>query len=265
MLKLLWMFMTIGWPAPQPAVNEHLTYGSPEINTPGRQLIIREGYALLHDEDKKDPLWVSYHLTSAYTVKTAKRKDHFRPDPELKPGLRAELDDYKASSWSRGHMCPANDSTRSKKVMDECFYLSNMVPQNQQNNGGIWARLESTANSYAKSFGDVTIITGPIFDKPLPGGATQPDPIGESKVAVPTWLFKIIIRKDSGGAFRVLAFEVPNQPVKSISDAQLKKFLVSVRQIEKDTNLNFLNALSKTVQDKIETKAATDLWSASSP
>jgi len=162
-------------------------------------------------------------------------------------------------------MCPANDSTRSKKVMDECFFLSNMVPQNQQNNGGIWARLESTANSYAQKFGDVTIITGPIFDKPLPDGATQASSIGDDNVAIPTWLYKIVIRKDSSGSYSVLAFEVPNQEVKPISDAQLKKYLVSVRQIEADTQLNFLNALPKTVQDKIEVKAASDLWTASSP
>ncbi len=266
MLRTIWALLVLWQPGPQqPVVSEHLLFGIPGFGTQGRQLVVREGYALLHDENHKDPLWVSYHLTKAYTAKVVKRKDNFRPDPLLKPGFRAELADYQGSSWSRGHMCPANDSTRSKKVMDECFYLSNMVPQNQQNNGGIWARLESTAHSYAEKFGDVTIITGPVFDKPLPNGAVQEKTIGNGSVAIPTWIYKIIIRKDAQGSYQTLAFEVPNVPVKPITDGQLKTYLVSVRRIEQDTRLNFLNALSITVQDKIETKAATTLWSPSVP
>src|SRR5438034_1091564 len=85
-------------------VSEHLTYGQPGIDSVGRKLIVREGYALLHDEDKKDPLWVSYRLTKAYTNKAVQRKDQFAPDPLLEEGRRAELSDYKGSSWSRGHM-----------------------------------------------------------------------------------------------------------------------------------------------------------------
>jgi len=64
--------------------NEHLQWGLPSIDG---QLINREGYTLLHDENKKVPLWVSYHLTKEDLKGTAGRTDDFRPDPKLRGKL----------------------------------------------------------------------------------------------------------------------------------------------------------------------------------
>lgn len=81
--------------------NEHILFGYP-----GNEKIIlyRRGYVLGYNPDKKNADWVSYHFTDAYCVKNTGRTQDFRPDPDLPPGQRAELVDYKNSGYDRGHL-----------------------------------------------------------------------------------------------------------------------------------------------------------------
>ena len=53
------------------------------------------------------PDWVTYHLTRDNLEGDAARRNDCRPDPELVPGDRAELVDYRNSGFDRGHMAPA--------------------------------------------------------------------------------------------------------------------------------------------------------------
>jgi len=66
LIILLFFLFCTSQPVAQPdnfltQTNEHLQYGLPSLDG---QLIIREGYAFLHDSSKKVPLWVSYLQTS---------------------------------------------------------------------------------------------------------------------------------------------------------------------------------------------------------
>lgn len=65
-----------------------------------------------------------------------RRKSKFRPDPALPPSCSSGNDDYWKSGWSRGHMAPAGDFKYSQEAMDDSFYLTNIVPQDIDNNNG---------------------------------------------------------------------------------------------------------------------------------
>jgi len=259
MAHVLWFALLLVQGVNPAQVSEHLSFGAPSVGATGKRLIVREGYALLHDDDSKTPVWVSYRLTREYAIRKVARSNDYRPDPDLPLGCRAELSDYAGSGWSRGHFCPANDSGRSRKVMSECFYLSNMAPQDQTVNGGLWATIEDYAHQVARRFGDVTIITGPVYRRSLPDRSRKTVRIGLNQVAVPTWLYKIVVRREAGGRVRVLAFEVPNAPVRG-GRAAVPQYLVSVRRVERDTGLNFLNALPTAVQDRVERPRPRKLW-----
>ncbi len=79
----------------------------------------RTAYTTCHSPDKKIPLWTSYLLYEDET--TVPRKNNFKPDPDLQPGQRAELSDYKGSGYDRGHMAPAADMNKTRQIMDESF------------------------------------------------------------------------------------------------------------------------------------------------
>ena len=48
-------------------------------------------------------------------------------------------------------------------AMDDTFYLTNIVPQDIDNNGGFWNRLETHCRDLTKKYQNVHIITGPLY------------------------------------------------------------------------------------------------------
>lgn len=47
--------------------------------------------------------------------------------------------------------------------MDESFYLSNVVPQDLDNNSGFWNRFEIYCRGLTEKYSNVYIISGPLM------------------------------------------------------------------------------------------------------
>lgn len=226
---------------------ELTTYGIPGDNG---EVLCHKGFLLAHDPERKTPIWVIEHLTKEKAMGTLGRKDAFKPDPGLAKGQRAELSDYKGSPYDRGHMAPAADMKWDSQAMAECFYLSNMVPQvGKGMNQGIWRILEDKVRDWAISRGEIYIYTGPIYD-----GKEELKVIGKNKVAVPSALFKVVF---SPGDQKSIAFIMPNR---SLNTKDMPKYIVSVREVENETGLDFFDVLSKETQDSFESNSAPALW-----
>ena len=151
------------------------------------------GFAVLHSGTTKTPVFVAERLNKA-SVKQAKlqtRTDRFYAEARLPQLERANLDDYRGSGYARGHMAPAADMATSQ-AMAQSFSLANMVPQDQIQNAGAWAKIEADTRQYVlRAKGDVFVFTGPVF-------ATKPRTIGSGRVAVPTHMFKLVFDAQTG-------------------------------------------------------------------
>jgi endonuclease G len=225
---------------------EYAKYGVP--GTDGN-ILCRKGFLLAHDSYYKTPIWVVEHLTKDKANGTLKRKDNFKPDPDLNTGERAELSDYKGSGYDRGHMAPAADMKWDKAAMNECFYLSNMVPQvGPGMNQGIWSVLEEKVRQWALERNELYIFTGPVFE------GEEVETIGSNEVAVPDKLYKIIFDPIK---IKSIAFLMPN---KAINTDDMPNYIVSIREVEDLTGLDFFPELEKNVQDMIETSKAPAIW-----
>ena len=107
------------------------------------KVIDREGYALGYKAAWKTDRWGTYRLTDDEVLnQVARRSEEFAPDPQIAGD--PQLEDYRGSGYDRGHLAPAADMKWSQRAMTECFYLSNMVPHDRENNGGIWNEIENT-------------------------------------------------------------------------------------------------------------------------
>ncbi len=145
-----------------------------------------EAFAILHSGETRTPVYVAQRL-NRQTIEDAdeKRATKFFADARLPRGERAELEDYKRSGYSRGHMAPAGDMP-TPTAMAQSFSLANMVPQDIQHNGGAWAKIEQDTRRYIRrAKGDVFVITGPVFTPESPR-------IGNNGVRVPAYLFKLV-------------------------------------------------------------------------
>ena len=59
-----------------------------------------------------------------------------QPDPTILTRFSSRNADYFKSGWSRGHMTPAADCKNCQSAMDDSHYLTNIVPQDFNNNSG---------------------------------------------------------------------------------------------------------------------------------
>jgi endonuclease G len=244
---LLLVFTSGGYAANVPeSCKEYAKMGVPgESGT----LLCRKGYLLAHDTSRKTPIWVAEHLTYEKASASLARSNNFQADPDLEEGERAELSDYKGSGYDRGHMAPAGDMRWDPQAMTESFFLSNMVPQvGRGMNQGIWRDLEEKVRQWALNRGEVYIYTGPIYAN----GA--PKTIGANKVAVPTHLYKVVYDPIQVEA---IAFIMPNMKLKS---SDMPNYIVTIREVEAQTGLDFLPRLKKKVEDAVESAKAEALW-----
>ena len=106
--------------------------------TRGAILLCKADYATLVSPATRDPVWVAEHLTTVQIMSAGMVLPHcrFRPDPDLKRGARAELNDYRKSGWDRGHMAPDADMPDDEAQRESCD-LANAVPQAPRLNRGI--------------------------------------------------------------------------------------------------------------------------------
>ncbi|XP_077979131.1 nuclease EXOG, mitochondrial-like [Glandiceps talaboti] len=225
-----------------------LKYGVPDR---GPELHYYANHVLCYDQTKKTPLWVAEHITKDHIKGTANRKhSKFRRDPDIPEQFSAFNSDYWKSGWSRGHMAPAGDCKYSQMAMDETFYLSNILPQDIDNNMGFWNRFEMYCRDLTASFTDVYVISGPLM---LPETDAKGNKfvkyqvIGDSNVAVPTHLFKIVTAENNprkpNEPVALGVFIVPNKPITSAH--KLKEFQVPLTEVEKLSGTTFLDKLDK--------------------
>ena len=194
---------------------------------PGDQELCRTNYAVIHRCSVKAPVAVFEHLTIASMTGPAKRKDNFRPDPQVHEQCRATLADYATvgRTHDRGHMAPAGNNTQNDQVMSESFFLSNMVAQVANNNRGIWKQLETWERDWASKGGDFYIISGGIFD---PG-----HPVTGNGLGIPTRLYKVIYERNSR---QVMAYLMPNA---ALPVQDLPKYQVPLGVVEQATGMHF--------------------------
>jgi endonuclease G len=145
-----------------------------------------EAFAILHSGQTKTPVFVAQKLNRRSVANAnEKRTDRFFADARLPRAERAELDDYRNSGYSRGHMAPAADMP-NPTAMEQSFSLANTVPQSARHNGGAWAKVEQDTRQFAeRAKGNVYVITGPVY---VQGSKT----VGENRVRVPDHLFKLV-------------------------------------------------------------------------
>jgi endonuclease G, mitochondrial len=203
-------------------------------------------YTLLYDEEHEQAKWVAYELTREETIPLVQRKNKFITDPLVKTGS-AEDSDYKNSGYSRGHLAPCADMTFSDTTMKESFYFSNMSPQLQGFNAGIWSSLESQVRKWAVENNSIYVVTGPVLHDSLPK-------IGNNGVSVPDQFYKVILHY-SDSSQKAIGFLMSQS-----SKGKLKSFAVPVDSIEKITKINFFPLLPDSKERKLEREIKLSEW-----
>ncbi|MCD8296871.1 MAG: DNA/RNA non-specific endonuclease [Prevotella sp.] len=212
------------------------------------QILRRTGYTVSYNSSTLIPNWVAWHLTAEHTEGAAKRpRKAFHEDTEvLEP--RAVDWDYYNSGYDRGHMCPAADNKWSATAMSESFLFTNICPQNRNLNAGDWSELETSCRRWAKEYGDIYIVCGPILYK------GKHKTIGDNKVTVPEAFFKVVLCIQ--GPPKAIGFIYKNER----GDRPQGDYVNSVDEVERITGFDFFPLLPDDVEERIEATCNLDDW-----
>lgn len=213
--------------------------------------IVRHKYFTLSYVEKFElPEWCAYELTAEHLNQPwVERTNNFRPDTSVET-LSSAPDDYRKSSYDRGHIVAAADMAFSEEAMAETFLMSNIAPQVPGFNKGIWRELEELTRDWTKRSGHLYVVSGPVLSQPIKFW------IGENQVAVAPSFYKVILDIDEP-ELKAIGFVIPNQT----STERLETFAFSVDEVEQLTGINFFqNLLEPTVEKELEANFDVSLW-----
>lgn len=220
---------------------------APSSNLP-EQILRRTGYTVSYNKKTKTPNWVAWHLTAKHLEGTEKRpRKAFHEDEDVVEP-RATDWDYYNSGFDRGHMCPAADNKWSKKAMAESFLFTNICPQNHSLNTGDWNEMEGQCRKWAKKYGDIYIVCGPVFYN------GRHKTIGKNKVVVPEAFFKVVLCL--AGTPKAIGFIYKN----ASGNRPKSHYVNTVDDVERITGFDFFQALPDDIEKEVEAKADISCW-----
>ena len=210
-------------------------------------LLKRKRYTVLYNVENKIPDWVAWQLTSEQSIGSSRRLNIYFEDLSV-PSPRAIENDYKGAVWTHGHMCPAGDNKWDEVAMRESNLLTNICPQDKSLNSGLWNKIEQDCRRWAKKYGEVYIVCGPVLLN------REHETIGKNNIVVPEAFFKVVLRMNSQPS--AIGFVVRNNVGKKKRD----QYVNSVDDVERITGIDFFPALPDSIEDKVEAYANLEDW-----
>ena len=212
------------------------------------QILKRVAYTASYNSDLRIPNWVAWQLTGTHTEGKNKRAGvKFHEDTDV-PMPRAVDFDYVRSGYDRGHLCPSADNRWDAIAQEQSFLLTNVCPQDHNLNVGDWHELENLCRKWAKTYGSIYVVAGPVLFK------GKHKTIGKNKVTVPEAFFKVVLCME--GKPKAIGFIYRNE-----SGNRPKSYYVNtIDDVERITGIDFFPALPDNVENEVEATSSLEDW-----
>lgn len=248
----------LAWPASNPfSPLPHAVFGEPVFagHDALHNVTLRYGaFTVYYDDRMLGPRWAAIKLTSTIVDANSdfSRPSRFKTDNFLRDNgfSFTSHDDYNNSleeprNWDRGHMVQFDDVRGyGDDAGRDSMFTTNVCPQLHDFNAKGWLALEKRMTNFARDYGRVWLLIGPIYgEAPMPFAAGR-------RVLAPEAFYRIAVRETDVGSLAVVAFIMPHKPIPSAAD--LSQFLTSIDDIEQRTGLDFLSHLPDELEDSIE-------------
>ena len=218
-----------------------------QLSHMAEQVIERISYIVSYNKDIKIPNWVAWHLSVEHVDGIYPRDNTYYEDEDV-PQPRATNVDYHESGWSRGHMCPAGDNKWDSIAMRESNLLTNICPQDRSLNSGLWNKIEQDCRKWAKKYGDIYIVCGPVLLN------RKHETIGANRVVVPEAFFKVVLCLQ--GKPKAIGFIVRNND----GTKRRNQFVNTVDEVERITGIDFFPGLPDSIENEVEAHANIKDW-----
>ena len=212
-------------------------------------------YSLEYNYASHHSRWVAFTFYDKTAESNTGRSNAWSYDPQLIEWTNNDTD-YRGSGYDRGHIMASADRLYSRTANEQTFYYSNITPQVNSFNAGIWLELENTLRNYwgrSNSFRDTLYVVkgGTIRDDQVTGT------IGESKIVVPKYNYMAVLSKKAD-TYKSIAFWFENK--KYNEPYKLNEHAVSVEELEELTGIDFFHNLPDEIESVVEKQKNISDW-----
>lgn len=219
-------------------------------------------YTAYYDKSTYTSMWTAYPLQSKH-MGSLSRPSKWYFNTEIGEEYQVDLTDssYEGDTYSRGHLIPNASRNGISEMQQQTFYVTNSVPQVQNNfNSGIWSSLEGALQSMAKGGETLYIVTGVAFEKV---GETKSVSYIQAKddnknIPIPNYFYKIALKVTTNSSGTVtsastIGFWFENR---AYSNSTYTNCSVSVDQVEQWTGFDFFANLPDGVEGSAESNTS---------
>ena len=229
-------------------------------------------YSLEWDNAKIANRWTCYQMHEGNSQANVGRKDDFKPDDEVYKS--SSLEDYKNSGFSRGHLCPSADRLCSEQQNKQTFFLTNMQPQYQSHNGGLWSNLESLVRNYATDDNyslahcdTLYIVKAATISDKVTIGEEQVDGVytdikcgNVNQLLVPKYFYIALLHYNKGtDTYHAIAFWTAHENI-SDRNKNYGDYAITIDELQQRTGIDFFCNLPDNIENDVETQIDLDFW-----
>lgn len=192
-------------------------------------------YSFGWSQDDFVALWVAYPLCKFYTNKTVSRTNAWAYDPLLGAGFSSAPFSGYGGDYARGHQLPSADRLCSREANVQTFYGTNMTPQLNAHNEGVWSELEGKVRTIANASDTTYVVTGCVVE----GVTIFTEDSDGNRMPVPVAYFKALLRYSKAstlGQWNAAAFYLEH---KSYPGGLEKSHSMSIDRLEEITGMDF--------------------------
>lgn len=221
------------------------------------------------DTQKKSQRWSCYQMHAGNTGGSVGRYQEGYPYDDLLDyanyftlGDGTPYDPFWSSGYDHGHICPSADRQYSKEANRQTFFLTNMQPQRNVFNAGVWAAMEQQVRNWNRgSFRDTLYVCkGGTIDRDDQISRTL-----TNGLIVPKYFFMALLCKNSNG-YKALAFWIEHKDTDYPKDNQgyylLSPYVTNIRELEALTGIDFFCNLDDETEEHVETLGVENIKSA---
>lgn len=209
------------------------------------------------DYVKKSQRWSCYVLDKDYAHEEVGRydnKDNQYPNNPLIPtSMQWDFDPYyyNGLKLDHGHICPSADRLSSFDMNYQTFFLTNMQPQFNSFNAGVWAKLEKKVRQIAATCDTLYICKGGTIDEGKYGEYNKIYRTLDNGLIMPRYFFMALLRVNRG---KYTALGIWTDQILNANDngINLAQYAISIDELEKRTGIDFFCNLPDAIEKEVE-------------
>ena len=215
-------------------------------------------YFIEWDCEKRAQRWTAYQMYAGNAVKLVRRSgdDAWHEDDQIPQKYRTTYADHYQNGYDRGHMIASADRLESREMNRQTFCYSNVHPQLNVLNAGVWMEMEEKLRVWNRdNFRDTLyVVKGGTIDN-----EAQILERTKAGLIVPKFFFMAILCLKDGN-YKAMAFWIEHRKSYSADDHKLRNHVFTIDQLETFTGIDFFCNLPDDVEDAVEAETSLADW-----